>query len=85
MPERDADTPVYVISVAARLVGLPCWTLRALDAEGVVVPRRTSKNRRLYSQNDIVKLEYVRYLTEERGVNVAGVKVILEMKEVHLI
>jgi MerR family transcriptional regulator, heat shock protein HspR len=81
MPERDADTPVYVISVAARLVGLPSWTLRALDAEGVVVPRRTSKNRRLYSQNDIVKLEYVRYLTEERGVNVAGVKVILELKE----
>jgi MerR family transcriptional regulator/heat shock protein HspR len=85
MPERDADTPVYVISVAARLVRLPCWTLRALDAEGVVVPRRTSKNRRLYSQNDIVKLEYIRYLTEERGVNVAGVKVILEMKEVETV
>ena len=69
-----------MISVAARLAGLPCWTLRLLDQHGVVVPVRTEKNRRMYSDNDILKLEYIRYLTEERGVNLAGVKLILEME-----
>ena len=81
MSDHDPNAPVYVISVAARLAGLPCWTLRALDAEGVVVPQRTAKNRRLYSHNDIETLLYIRYLTEDRGVNVAGVKVILELQE----
>ena len=74
--------PVYVISVAARLAGLPCWILRVLDQEGVVVPQRTGSNRRLYSDADIKTLARVRHLTEVRGVNVAGVKVILEMERV---
>lgn len=72
--------PVYVISVAARLAGLPCWVLRVLDQEGIVVPVRTDSNRRLYSEQDIRLLARVRHLTEERGVNIAGVKVILEME-----
>ncbi len=76
----DGDEPVYVISVAARLAGLPCWVLRVLDQEGIVVPVRTESNRRLYSDHDISLLAHVRYLTEERGVNIAGVKVILEME-----
>lgn len=79
---RKPDDPVYVISVASKLAGLPCWMLRQLDAEGVVVPVRTEKNRRLYSDDDIGRLERVRYLIEERGVNVAGVKVILELETV---
>lgn len=74
------DEPVYVISVAARLAGLPCWVLRVLDQEGIVVPVRTDSNRRLYSDADIVTLNHVRHLTEDRGVNIAGVKVILEME-----
>lgn len=78
---RAADEPVYVISVAARLVSLPGWVLRVLDQEGVVVPQRTDSNRRLYSDNDIALLNRVRHLTEERGVNIAGVKVILEMEQ----
>jgi len=77
----EGDTPVYVISVAAKLTGLPAWMLRLLDQEGVVVPLRTEKNRRLYSDNDIARLERIRYLTVERGVNMKGVKVILEMEE----
>jgi MerR family transcriptional regulator/heat shock protein HspR len=81
MLEDDADAPVYVISVAARLANLPAWVLRSLDAEGIVVPQRTAKNRRLYSHNDIIRLGHVRYLTEERGVNLAGVKVILELEQ----
>ncbi|BDI30929.1 MAG: MerR family transcriptional regulator [Capsulimonas sp.] len=75
-----ADEPVYVISVAAKLAGLPSWTLRVLDKEGVVCPQRTEKDRRLYSDRDIAKLARVRYLTEERGVNINGVKLILEME-----
>lgn len=75
------DAPVYVISVAAKLSGLPAWMLRVLDQEGLVVPTRTDKNRRLYSDNDITRLERIRYLTIDRGVNMQGVKVILEMEE----
>jgi MerR family transcriptional regulator/heat shock protein HspR len=78
--QTNGNEPVYVISVAARLAGLPCWVLRVLDQEGIVVPVRTDSNRRLYSDNDIALLARVRYLTEERGVNIAGVKVILEME-----
>ena len=79
MPHQEHE-PVYVISVAARLAGLPCWVLRVLDQEGIVVPVRTESNRRLYSDVDIATLNRVRHLTEERGVNIAGVKVILEME-----
>jgi len=75
------DEPVYVISVAARLAGLPCWVLRVLGQEGIVVPVRTDSNRRLYSDADIATLHRVRHLTEDRGVNIAGVKVILEMEK----
>ena len=78
--QTNGSEPVYVISVAARLAGLPCWVLRVLDQENVVVPVRTDSNRRLYSDNDIALLARVRYLTEERHVNIAGVKVILEME-----
>ena len=75
-----SDEPVYVISVAAKLAGLPCWALRQLDHVGLVIPVRTAKNRRLYSDSDIARLEYIRYLTAERGVNVAGVRFILELQ-----
>jgi MerR family transcriptional regulator/heat shock protein HspR len=80
--QGTGDEPVYVISVAARLAGLPCWVLRVLDDEGIVVPVRTDSNRRLYSDNDLTLLARVRHLTEELGVNIRGVKVILEMEKV---
>ncbi len=85
--DRDAtdeilsDEPVYVISVAAKLASLPSWTLRVLDKEGIVCPQRTEKDRRLYSDRDIATLARVRYLTEERGVNMNGVRLILEMED----
>lgn len=82
MPHTENE-PVYVISVAARLASLPCWVLRVLDQEGIVVPRRTDSNRRLYSDADIRTLAHVRHLTEERQVNIAGVKVILELERAH--
>jgi MerR family transcriptional regulator/heat shock protein HspR len=75
-----SDEPVYVISIAAKLAGLPSWTLRVLDKEGIVRPKRTAKDRRLYSDRDLALLARIRYLTEERGVNMNGVKLILEME-----
>lgn len=78
---NGSNEPVYVISVAARLAGLPCWVLRVLDQEGIVVPVRTESNRRLYCDNDIALLTRVHYLMNERGVNINGVKVILEMEQ----
>ncbi len=82
--QQMSDEPVYVISIAAKLAGLPSWTLRVLDKEGVVRPKRTLKDRRLYSDRDISLLARIRYLSEERGVNMNGVKLILEMEGVSL-
>jgi hypothetical protein len=79
--ENDDDLPLYVISVAAKLVRLPIWTLRVLDEQGIVVPKRTGKNRRLYSDVDLAKLVRVRALTEELGVNMNGVRIILQLEE----
>ena len=82
--EKAFEEPVYVISIAAKLAGLPSWTLRVLDKEGIVRPQRTLTDRRLYSDRDITLLARIRYLTEERGVNMNGVKLILEMEGVTL-
>ena len=73
------EEPVYVISVASKLVDLPLWTLRQLDKAGVVCPKRVGKKSRLYSLKDIKRLEYVHYLMEEKRVNVSGIRIILEM------
>lgn len=75
------DEPVYVISVVSRLVGIPVWTLRELDNEGVVCAKRLGKKSRLYCMRDIKRLEYVHYLMESKGVNIKGIKLILEMEE----
>jgi MerR family transcriptional regulator/heat shock protein HspR len=84
MPQFDIyispDEPVYVISVVSKLVDLPLWTLRQLDKAGVVRPKRIGKKSRLYSLKDIKRLEYVHYLMEERGVNISGIRMILEIE-----
>lgn len=74
------DEPVYVISVASKLVDMPLWTLRQLDKSGVVCPKRIGKKSRLYSLNDIKRLEYIHYLMEDKHVNICGIKLILEIK-----
>ena len=74
------DEPVYVISVVSKLVGLPIWTLRELDTAGVVKAKRLGKKSRLYCLKDIKKLEYIHYLMEDEGVNIRGIKIILEMR-----
>ena len=84
MPQFDIyispDEPVYVISVVSKLVDLPVWTLRQLDKAGVVHPKRIGKKSRLYSLKDIKKLEYVHYLMEDKGVNIRGIRMILEIE-----
>ena len=72
--------PVYVIGVVSRLVRIPVWTLRILDREGLVRPRRRSGRARLYSLEDVRRLIRVRRLCMEHGVNRGGVKVILHME-----
>jgi MerR family transcriptional regulator/heat shock protein HspR len=74
------DEPVYVISVVSKLVGLPIWTLRELDKAGIVKAKRLGKKSRLYCLKDIKRLEYIHYLMEEEGVNIRGIKIILEIK-----
>jgi len=72
------EDPVYIISVVSRLVDLPVWTLRILDKEGIIKPKRLGRKTRLYCLKDIKRLEYVHYLLEEKGVNIKGIKIILE-------
>ncbi|MEA4882664.1 MAG: MerR family transcriptional regulator [Clostridia bacterium] len=74
------DEPVYTISVAARLLGVSQQTLRVMEREGLLQPARTEANIRLYSENDLLLLQRICYLVRKEGVNLAGVKVILEME-----
>ena len=76
------DEPCFVISVAARMVSLHPQTLRYYDRLGLLSPSRTSGRVRLYSQRDIETLRKIARLTDDLGVNLAGVEVILNMSEV---
>jgi MerR family transcriptional regulator/heat shock protein HspR len=75
------DEPHYVISVAARLVNLHPQTLRHYETLGLVVPQRSRGNIRLYSPRDIERLRKITRLTQELGVNLAGVEIILRLSE----
>src|SRR2546426_8800865 len=74
------DTPVYVISVAAQLSGLHPQTLRAYDRLGLVSPGRAAGRGRRYSLRDILVLREVQRLSQEDGVNLSGIKRILELE-----
>ncbi|GAB1819226.1 hypothetical protein HerbRD11066_23900 [Herbidospora sp. RD11066] len=78
------ETPVYVISVAAQLSGLHPQTLRQYDRLGLVSPGRTAGRGRLYSTRDIVLLREVQRLSQEEGINLAGIKRILELETENL-
>ncbi len=75
------DEPVYMIGVAARLVDCHPQTLRLYERLGLVEPKRTDSNMRLYSADDVAKLKQIQRLTQDLGVNLAGVGVILELLE----
>jgi MerR family transcriptional regulator/heat shock protein HspR len=79
--DRDPSRPVYVISVAASIVRVHPRTLRIYEDEGLLCPARTPTNIRLYSENDIRRILWIRHLTQERGVNLAGVRLLFELEE----
>ncbi|WIY04638.1 helix-turn-helix transcriptional regulator [Amycolatopsis mongoliensis] len=78
--EGDEETPVFVISVAAQLAGMHAQTLRTYDRQGLVSPGRTSGGGRRYSMRDIALLREVQRLSQEDGVNLAGIKRIIELE-----
>jgi MerR family transcriptional regulator, heat shock protein HspR len=78
--ELTDDTPVYVISVAAQLSGLHPQTLRAYDRLGLVSPGRAAGRGRRYSLRDILILREVQRLSQEEGINLSGIKRILELE-----
>jgi MerR family transcriptional regulator, heat shock protein HspR len=77
----DPERPVYVISVAASIVSVHPRTLRIYEDEGLIEPARTPSNIRLYSENDIRRVLWIRHLTRELGVNLAGVRILFELEE----
>lgn len=80
MKTRRNDTPVYAISIAAGLTGLHPRTLRIYEEKGLLQPARRN-NFRLYSDRDLERVRLIRYFTQEVGMNLAGVKVVLEVYE----
>lgn len=75
------DEPVYTISVAARLLGVTPQMLRQIEHEGLIEPRRTESNIRLYSENDLRRLKRIIHLLRDQGINAAGVRFILAAEE----
>jgi MerR family transcriptional regulator, heat shock protein HspR len=80
-PGVDPDSPIFVISVAAELSGLHAQTLRSYDRLGLVSPGRSTGGGRRYSARDIALLREVQRLSQEEGVNLAGIKRIIELEQ----
>ena len=78
---RDPGRPVYVISVAASIVSVHPRTLRIYEDAGLVCPARTPTNIRLYSEYDIRRVMWIRHLTQNLSVNLAGVRILFELEE----
>ena len=75
------DEPVYLISVVAKILAIHPQTLRQYEREGLIAPGRTVGKMRLYSQRDIDKIKMILRLTRDLGVNLAGVDIILQLKD----
>jgi MerR family transcriptional regulator/heat shock protein HspR len=75
------DKPVYMISIAADLSGVHPQTLRVYERRQLVSPRRSAGNTRLYSDADIERLQFIQHLTQEEGINLAGVVRIIELED----
>jgi MerR family transcriptional regulator/heat shock protein HspR len=73
------DEPCFVISVAARIVGVQTQTLRYYERIGLVEPQRTSGNQRMYSRREVERVQRVRNMMEDLGVNLAGVEVVIKL------
>lgn len=78
---ETSDRPIYMISVAADLVGMHPQTLRMYETKGLVRPQRTPGGTRLYSEADVERLRIVQRLTSELGLNLAGVELVLRLED----
>jgi MerR family transcriptional regulator, heat shock protein HspR len=76
----DEDRGVFMISVAAELAAMHPQTLRMYEARGLITPKRSPKNTRLYSQADVERLRRIQQMTTEEGLNLAGVETVLELE-----
>ena len=79
--ETTSDRPIYMISVAAEIVGMHPQTLRIYETKGLVRPQRTPGGTRLYSEADVERLRIVQRLTTELGLNLAGVELVLRLED----
>jgi MerR family transcriptional regulator/heat shock protein HspR len=79
--EIPQDEPVFPLNVVCDLLHLHYWTLHDILKEGILEPKKRAKKKKLFSYKDVKQLKYIKYLIEDRGVNIKGVKVILEMEQ----
>ena len=77
----EHERPRYMISIAAELVGMHPQTLRVYEQKGLVRPKRTAGNTRLYSEQDVERLKLIQRLTTELGLNLAGVELVLRLED----
>jgi MerR family transcriptional regulator, heat shock protein HspR len=77
----DSERGVFMISVAAELAEMHPQTLRMYEARGLITPKRSPKNTRLYSQADVDRLRRIQRMTSEEGLNLAGVETVLELEQ----
>ena len=77
----DEERGVYMISVAAELADMHPQTLRVYEARGLIAPKRSPKNTRLYSQRDVERLRRIQQMTSEAGLNLAGVEIVLGLEK----
>ena len=78
---QEEIEPKYVISVAARIVGVQTHTLRYYERIGIITPSRSQGNIRLYSERDLAQIRRVKSLMDDLGINLAGIEVILRMAQ----
>jgi MerR family transcriptional regulator/heat shock protein HspR len=75
------DEPLYVISVAARMLGVHAQTLRYYERSGLIMPSRSEGNRRYYSERDLERLRRIKTLMDDLGMNLAGAEVVLRLMD----
>lgn len=76
--EEFGAKPLFTISIAAKIIGLHPRTLMLYEKEKLITPYRTPTNRRLYSQNDLKTIHFIKYLTQEEGLNLKGVTAVFQ-------
>jgi MerR family transcriptional regulator/heat shock protein HspR len=80
-PRIDQERGVFMISVAAELAEMHPQTLRMYEARGLITPKRSPKNTRLYSQSDVERLRRIQRMTNDEGLNLAGVETVLQLEQ----